>query len=133
MKNSITVSVEFFFKGEKFSPSMEIDLDEHIKRQRSIESFPPLLATSNGLDHYSYEYEMLQAEPLVYSRPKGLAKAFLNDDYFDFEGFEQAWQVELVAEAVAAIAREHLDVNDLSSQPELQTALIEAFKLGRQS
>ena len=133
MKNSITVSVEFFFKGEKFSPSMEIDLDEHIIRKRSIESFPPLLATSNGLDHYSYEYEMLQAEPLVYSMPKGLAKAFLNDDYFDFEGFEQAWQEERVAEAVAEIAREHLDVNDLSSQPELQTALIEAFKLGQQS
>ena len=112
---------------------MEIDLDDHVRHQKSTESFPPMLATSNGLDHYSYEYEMLQAEPLVYSRPKGLAKAFLNDDYFDFEGFEQAWQEERVAEAVGEIAREHLDVNDLSSQPELQTALIEAFKLGQQS
>lgn len=133
MKNSITISVDFFFKGEKLSPSMEIDLDDHIRHQKSTASFPPLLATSNGLDHYSYEYEMLQAEPLVYSNPRGLAKAFLNDGYFDFEGFEQAWQEERIAETVAEIAREHLDVTELSSQPELQAALIEAFKLGQQS
>lgn len=133
MKNSITISVEFFFKGKKFSPSLEINLDEHVKHQKTTDSFQPLLATSNGLDHYSYEYEMLQAEPLIYSNPQGLAKAFLNDGYFDFEGFEQAWHEELIAESVAKIAKEHLDVDDLSSQPELKAALADAFKLGQQS
>ena len=133
MKNSITISAEFYFKGEKLSPSMVINLDAHIEKQQTVESFPPLLAKSNNMDLYSYEYEMLQAEEMVYSNAQGLAKAFLNDGYFDFEGFEQAWHEQKTAESVAKIAKEHLDVDDLSSQPELETALIEAFKLGQQS
>lgn len=133
MKNSITISVEFYFKGEKLSPSMVIDLDAHIEKQQTTESFLPLLARSNNLDLYSYEYEMLQAEEMVFSNAQGLAKAFLNDGYFDFEGFEQAWHEQKITESVAKIAKEHLDVDDLSSQPELETALIEAFKLGQQS
>ena len=133
MKNCITISVEFYFKGEKLSPSMVIDLDAHIENQQTPESFPLLLARSNNMDLYSYEYEMLQAEELVFSDAQGLAKAFLNDGYFDFEGFEQAWHEDRVAESVAKIAKEHLDVDDLSTQPELKAALIEAFKLGQQS
>ena len=133
MKNSITISIEFYFKGEKLSPSTVIDLDAHIKHQQTIESFLPLLAKNNNMDLYSYEYEMLQAEELVFSNAQGLAKAFLNDGYFDFEGFEQAWHEQKIAESVAKIAKEHLDVDDLSSQPELEAALIEAFKLGQQS
>lgn len=131
MTNSITISIEFFFKGEKLSPSMVIDLDDHIKHKKTTESFLPLLATSNGIDHYSYEYEMLHAEELVFSNPQGLARAFLNEGYFDFEGFEQAWREERIAEAVARIAKEHCDVDDLSTQPELKAALIEAYKLGQ--
>ena len=133
MKNCITISVEFYFKGEKLSPSMVIDLDAHIENQQTPESFPLLLARSNNMDLYSYEYEMLQAEELVFSDAQGLAKAFLNDGYFDFEGFEQAWHEDHIAESVAKIAKEHLDVDDLSTQPELKAALIEAFKLGQQS
>ena len=133
MTSSITISAEFFFKGEKLSPSMIVDLDDHVKNKKTTASFLPLLATHNGMDHYSYEYEMLHAEELMFSDPQGLAKAFLNDGYFDFEGFEQAWCEQRIAEAVANIAKEHLDVDDLSSQTELKTALIEAYKLGQDS
>ncbi|MCW8830969.1 MAG: hypothetical protein OQK32_05540, partial [Gammaproteobacteria bacterium] len=96
-------------------------------------SFLPLLAQSNNMDLYSYEYEMLQAEELVYSDAQGLAKAFLNNGYFDSEGFEQAWHEQHITEAVSKIAKEHLDVDDLALQPELEMALIEAFRLGQQS
>ncbi|MCK5002282.1 MAG: hypothetical protein KAS57_04620 [Gammaproteobacteria bacterium] len=133
MKNSITISAEFYFKGEKLSPSMVIDLDAHIEKQQTVESFLPLLARNNNMDLFSYEYEMLQAEELVFTDAQGLAKAFLNDGYFDFEGFEQAWREERIAESVAKIAKEHLDVDELSLQPELKAALTEAFKLGQQS
>lgn len=133
MTNSIVVSSEFSFKGITLSPSMVIDLDAFIRTKKTIASLFHLLATKNNIDHYSYEYEMLQVEDLTFSDAQGLAKAFLNDGYFDFEGFETAWREQRIAESVANIAKEHLDVDDLSSQVELKTALVEAYKLGQDS
>ena len=133
MKNSITISVEFFFKGEKLSPSIVIDLDNHIKSNKTLEAFPPLLARSGNMDLYSYEYEMLQAEPLLFSNAQGLAKAFLNKNIFDFDGFAQALSEQQITLAISEIAKTHMAIDDLSSQPELRTTLIEAFKLGQKS
>ena len=133
MKNSITISVEFYFKGEKLSPSMVIDLDEHIKNKTSIESLAPLLARSNNMDLYSYEYEMLQAEEFVFSNAQGLAKEFLQNGTFDFKGFAQGLQSQMISKAIAGIAKTYMDIDDLSTQTELRTALIEAFKLGQQT
>ena len=133
MKNSITISAEFFFKGQKLSPSIEIDLDEHIKVKRSMESLYPLLAKSNDIDLYSYEYEMLQAEDLAFSEAKGLAASFLNNDIFDIDGFEQALHEESIIKAVSHIASAILSINDLDEQPVIKTALIEAYKLGQKS
>ena len=133
MNNSITISVEFYFKGEKLSPSMIIDLDEHIRNKKTIESFAPLLAISNNIDLYSYEYEMLQTEEFVFSNAQGLAKEFLQNGYFDFEGFEQGLHNQNISNAISNIAKTYLDIDDISTQTELRTALIEAFKLGQQS
>jgi len=133
MKNSITISVEFYFKGEKLSPSMVIDLDEHIKEKKTAESFAPLLANSNNMDLYSYEYEMLLAEEFVFSNAQGLAKDFLENGRFDFEGFEQCLYNKNISETISNIAKSYLDIDDLSTQPKLESALLEAFKMGQQS
>lgn len=133
MKNTITISAEFFYKGQKLSPSVEIDLDEHIRAKRSMQSLYPLLAKSNNIDLYSYEYEMLQAEDLAFSEAKGMAASFLNEGVFDIDAFEQALHDQKVLDAVAHIARTVLSVDDLDSQPVLKTALIEAYKLGQKS
>lgn len=133
MKNSIVISAEFFFKGQKLSPSVEIDLDEHVRAKRSIESLYPILAKSNDIDLYSYEYEMLQAEDLAFSEARGLAASFLNEGIFDIDAFELALHDEKVITAVSEIARTILSVDDLDSQPVLKTALIEAYKLGQRS
>lgn len=133
MNNNIIISVEFYFKGQKHSPSMVLDLDTHVQTKGSLESLYPLLATSNNIDHYSYEYEMLQAEELVFSDATGLAKGFLGDGKFDFVGFQQALHDESITEGLSEIASTHLAVDDLSSQPDLKAALIAAFKLGKKS
>jgi hypothetical protein len=133
MKNSIVISVEFFFKGQKLSPSMEIDLDAHVQSRTGLQALYPRLAKSNNIDLYSYEYEILQAENLIYSEAKGLAKHFLNAGIFDIDAFEQALQDQKALEVVSNIARTILSVEDLDAQPILKTALIEAYKLGQQS
>lgn len=133
MQNQIVISIEFYFKGQKFSPSMVVDLDAHIQNEGNFDALYPLLASNNDIDLYSYEYEMMLAEDIVFSDATGLAVSFLEDRKFDFAGFKQALHDESIATAVSAIADTHLSINDLSTQPALKAALIAAYKLGRQS
>lgn len=136
MKNNIVVSVEFSFKGKKYSPSMVVSLDEHIQSGGGLtggklDALYPLLATSNAIDHYSYEYEIMLAEDLAFSDATGLAANFLEEGKFDLAAFKQALQEETIAEALSKIAKDHLSVDDLSSQPGLKAALLKAYKLGQ--
>lgn len=133
MKNSIVISAEFFFKGQKLSPSMVVDLDIHLRSKNNIHELYPLLAKNNNIDLYSYEYEILQAENLVFSEAKGLAEPFLNNGTFDIDAFGQALHDEKIIGIVSNIAKTILSVDDLDEQPVLKTALIEAYKLGQQS
>lgn len=133
MKNSIVVSAEFHFKGIKHSPSMVIDLDEHIKSDSSDEVLYPLLAKTNNIDTYSYEYEVLLVQPLKFSAAEGLAKNFLDENAFDFTAFAHAFQNERIEKIIADIARTHLPEADLSTQPELRAALLDAFQQGQQA
>jgi len=133
MKNTIVISAEFFFKGEKLSPSMMIDLDAHIRSKNNLAALYPLLAKSNNIDLYSYEYEILQAENLIFSEAMGLAAPFLENGIFDIDAFEQALQDKNIIETVSTIAKTILSIDDLDTQPVLKTALIEAYKLGQKS
>lgn len=133
MKNTITVSAEFFFKGEKFSPSMMIDLDAHIRSKNDLAMLYPLLAKSNNIDLYSYEYEILLAENLVFSEATGLAVPFLDNGIFDIDAFEQALLDKNIIETVSTVAKTILSIDDLDTQPVLKAALIEAYKLGQKS
>ena len=133
MKNTIVISAEFFFKGEKLSPSMTIDLDKHIQSNNDLSALYPLLAQANNIDLYSYEYEILLEEILVFSDAKGLAAPFLNNGEFDIDSFEQALKNKTIIDTVSHIAKTILSIDDLDSQPVLKTALIEAYKLGQKS
>lgn len=131
MNNRLVVSAEFHFKGEKYNPSMVIDLDEHIKSENSDEALYLLLAKNNSIDTYSYEYEVLLDQPLRFSSAEGMARRFLHESDFDFAAFARACQQERILETIADIARTHLAITDLSTRPELKAALIEAFEEGR--
>ena len=122
MKNFISISFEFDFKSQKFAPSMVVELNEHIQAQRDYYSLYTLLAYGNNIDLYSYEYEAA-----------GLAESFLKDAKFDFIAFEQALRDESISDLISKIASDHLSVDDLSSQPNLKAALLEAYKLGQES
>ena len=131
MKNQISISMEFYFKGKKHSPSMVIDLNTHIQTNNNYESLYTLLANNNSIDLYSYEYEMMLAEELKFSDATGLAKLFVVDGKFDFVAFNQARHDEIITKAISNIASEHLSVDDLSLQPDIKAALLEAYKLGK--
>ena len=133
MNNTVTIGVEFYFKGQKISPSVVIDLDKRIEIISGFDSIYSLLAKSNNIDVYSYEYEMMLAEDLIFSDATGLAKDFLENGKFDLVAFKQALDDESITEVISKVASDYLSMDDLSLQPDIKAALLEAYKQGRKS
>ena len=131
MKNSFVASVEFYFKGEKYTPSARIDLDRMMETSGGLPSLYTLIARENGIDLYSYQYEVMQVEDIHYSEVKGFVADFIHNGELDVQGFVDKWQEEKVLADLAAIAQRCMGVEDLAQQPELAHALQEAYALGQ--
>lgn len=132
MSNRIDASVTFSYKGQTLAPSVSLDLDRFLEKEGKLPDLHLLLATENNIGLYSYEYEVLQAYPLVFANAEGLVAEFLDGEEFDVEGFIAAWKLSKVVERLEEIAGRHLGEADLNARPALRAALIEAYELGRQ-
>jgi len=130
MNNHITVSIEFYFKGKKISSSIELDVDTHMQASGRLPDLYPLLARAINLDLYSYEYEMMQAETVVFKQAKGLIANHVDEGVLDIPAFESAWSENTVIEKLQSIAQQKLSIDDLEQHPEIKSALLEAFRLG---
>jgi len=131
MSNHITASVEFYFKGEKITSSIELDIDPHMHATGQLPDLYPLLAQAINLGFYSYEYEMMQAEAILYNNAKGLIAEHVEDGLFDFDSFEAAWVEVQTLDKLQKIARNDLSINDLQQHPKIKNALLNAYKLGK--
>ncbi len=132
-KNAIDVSIAFSFKGENYTPRATIDLDRNMETLGEMPDCHRILATLNGIDPYSYLYEVMEVHPPVFDNPTGLAVDYLEGGVFDFQSFAIRWQEEKELGALQEIARRHLGEQDLDQQPGLKAALLEAYRLGRGS
>ena len=133
MKNRVRVGATFSFRGETFHPQMILDLDTFLAEGHGLRDLHPMLARANGIDPYSYQYEILQATPLEFDRPEGLAVAHLHDGRLDLEGLRKARQKEAVTRELLRIAREKMGVDRLDRIPGLKEALLAAWELGRKT
>lgn len=133
MSNHITASVEFYYKGEKLTAAIELDLDQHMQATGQLPNLYPLLAKALNLDLYSYEYEMMQAEAILFNDAKGLVAKHSSEGLFDFESFKAAWAEAQTLEKLQEIAQRHLSVDDIHQQAELKNALLEAYQLGKKT
>ena len=133
MSNHITASVEFYYKGEKLSTTIELDLDQHMQTTGQLPDLYPLLAKALNLDLYSYEYEMMQAEAILFNDAKGLVEEHINEGLLDFESFKAAWAEAKTLEQLQEIAQRHLSVENIHQQTELKNALLEAYLLGKKN
>ena len=133
MNNSVTAYIEFSFKGKTYSPSLSINLDEFLQAHGSIPSLYPLIANNNGFDLYSYEYEMMEAEPLQFRDAQGMVSDFITDGELDIAAFEKAWHEQQLAEELLAVANRNMGIKNLHENPELKQALLEAYRLGQES
>lgn len=134
MKNIVTASVEFYFKGEKFSPSMTIALDEHLQANATLNSevLYSVIAKENNIGMYSYEYEMMQAEEIQYTHVEGFVEDYISEGSLDFNAFEAAWQNNNSLQLLLGIAEKHMKITDFEQHTELKQALLAAYELGKQ-
>ncbi|MDQ6987198.1 MAG: hypothetical protein Q9M25_05305 [Mariprofundaceae bacterium] len=133
VKNSVTVGLVFDFRGQRFTPSIDIDLDAlmHKPDRLSVNGLYNMLAASIGLDAYRHEYDVMAMHELVFSQPTGLACEFVADGKLDFDGFIHAWQQQRIRKIVQAIAGRHLNISDLTQHDNIEKALIESYLAGR--
>ncbi len=131
MKNIITATIEFYFKGEKYTPSITIELGNHMSANACLPNFHALIATENNIDLYSYEYEMMLSENIKISHPEGLIAEFIVDGILDTHAFKCAWLEHRTLKQLQEIAKQHMEINDLQQHPELEKALRQAFRLGQ--
>ena len=133
MSNHLTASVEFYFKGEKITSSIELDIDPHMDASGELPDLYPLLAQAINLGFYSYEYEMMQAETIIYSNARGLIADHVNEGLFNIETFRKTWLENSIIDKLHDIAIKHLPDEDLHHNPELKNALLEAYLLGKET
>src|SRR5512139_4036813 len=105
MKNSFTATIEFSYKGESFELKADVDLDDCMKKMHGIPPLHDLIAKRNGIDSYSYQYEVLHAEDLQFSQVEGFAADFIHGGEFDSEGFAEHWRQEQLGVILAEIAQ----------------------------
>ena len=130
MKNTITVTIPFSFKGVEYSPSAVVDLDVYALNHDNFDSVFHHVAKENKIDRFSYEYEVLESSPLIFSQPSGRAADFLNENTFDLVGFKQGLGDARIALVLEKIALENMNVENLDEQPELKAALFQAYQSG---
>ncbi len=123
MKNRVRVSTTFSFRGETYHPELLLDLDELPPESLEPEALYPLLASANGIDPYSYEYEVLEVTPLEFDQPEGVVADHLHDGQLDLAGLKLALADARLRNRLEEIARRHLGVEKLEEMPGLETAL----------
>lgn len=135
MNNTIqataTASLSFDFRGQRFTPSIHIDLHAMMVKQQPINHLYDLLGASIGLDAYRHEYDVMVMHEIIFSEPTGMVSAFIIDGKLDSDAFVEAWYKQRVRNAVQPIARKYLNIVDLDQHPDIRNALIECFTLGQ--
>lgn len=133
MANKITATIEFYFKGEQFSPSVTLDLDELMQQHGTFPELHQMLAQLNDIDSYSYEYEIMLAEEVQFSNAQGSVKQFFFDGSFDQAGYEQQWHENNVLLQLSSIIKQQLNIDDIQQHPELKKVILTAYQYGKKN
>jgi len=131
MKNSITATIQFDFKGERFTPSLEIDLDSHMESIGKLPDLHGLIAAANNIGIYSYEYEMLLAEDIKITDAKGMIEDYIVEGVLDTDTFESVWLEHKALQVVQAIVSKNMNLDDLQQHPEFIKTLLAVYKAGQ--
>jgi len=131
MKNTIKVTIPFSFRGLEHTPSSIIDLDVFILGDQTLDNVFQLVANENKIDNYSYQYEVLESSPKIFSDPTGIACDFLSKDGFNLKAFKEQRNENNDLQTLNTIANEFLNIGNLEDYPEIRQALMAAYETGK--
>jgi hypothetical protein len=130
-RNSIRARLSFSFKAENHVLDSVIDLDQPFGDADAGPNFHLLLARTHDIDPYSYLYEALESHDIEFSEPTGVAVLGCRDGQFDWRQFARHKRDDLDLRVIREIAQHTLGLADLASQPQLQEALLAAYRAGK--
>ena len=133
MKNSITATIEFDFKGQRFAPSMVIDLDSYMTASGKLPDLHGLIASANNIGIYSYEYEMLLAEDIKITHAEGMVKDYIVDGVLDTAAFEPVWLEQQALQIIQQIVDKNMPLDDLQKHPAFIKTLLDVYKSGQEN
>lgn len=147
--NTISATVEFSFRGEHNTLTASLDVAHltDLLMNNDERAVHRVIAGKNGLDTYSYAYEVMEMQPVVYTGASGLIAQFITDGELDVAGYIEVWQAKSACalqdtagntdsdmdKVLSEIAAEHLRIEVLAEFPEVQAALRAAYQAGRDS
>ncbi|MCX7192509.1 MAG: hypothetical protein NTY60_02620 [Proteobacteria bacterium] len=131
MKNSINASVDFSFKGEDYSYTTVLDLDQLLRQHDALPSLHVILARQHGIDTYSYLYEVMQEADIEFIEPEGYASNYVIEGEFDPGALAANWQTAKAEMLLQPVAEKELDITDLNQHPAIKRALVAAYNLGK--
>lgn len=133
MTHQIRAHMQFDFRGRTHALSACIDLERWMHQGGSFDAVE-LLADANGIDRYSYEFEVMQQSEVHFDAPDGAGQedvqAFLQAGSFDAVGFARWWADRRLEATLAALLPDGLDA---AQRPPVLAALQRAYLLGVQS
>lgn len=128
--NTIRAHLAFSFKAETYELDTVIDLDRYLGEEPD---FHRLLAKAHGIDPYSYLFDALESHDIVFSEATGVAARSCRDGGFDWSRFEHDWREEADLRVVGEIAGRLLGASALEDRPEIEAALLAAYRAGKAS
>ena len=135
MKNTVIVQVNFSFKGENFTPSIMLELDDFVKHSGSLAGLYSKIAQQNKIDTYSYAYEMMEASELIFHSAKGNVVDFIIDGKCNLEAYREYLNQSNILIELEKIASEVLGIDNLSAKDNkgIKEALTRAYNAGKNS
>ena len=128
--NTIRARLSFSFKGEDIELESIVDLDCCDCDDEATPNFHQWLARAGNIDPYSYQYEVLESEEIVFDQPTGLAVDCCAEGYFDWAAFVALRREARDLEVVRTVAQKNLGIDDLGAQGLLKAALLAAYRAG---
>jgi len=130
---TVIASISFDFRGQRFEPSITVDLHVMMLKKQPLNYLYTPLAASIGLDAYRHEYDVMVLEEIAFSEPTGLACDFITDGELDFDAFSAAWQQQQIISIIQPIAEQHLNISNLIQHDDIRNALIESYQAGQKN
>ena len=133
MKNSVIAQINYSFKGENFSPSIALDIEQFARRNDNFSSLYPKIAQANKIDTYSYAYEVMESSPILFHSPKGNIIDFIHDGKCDLLAYRNFLEQDDMYRQLEKIAAEILGINNLHAKEnsKIKAALIQTYHINR--